>query len=487
MIDELVTRALLGTRGSASGLSPLPEELAGALPSEPGEAEAQLLDFAAAATLYERAGTKPRSGIAPPPVCAADRRRECSSRLADLLAQSLTEGLPPLVAEWIALAVVANVRPPHRLLPKLLETATAKRDLQSATSIVIDERGRWLTQFNARWRFASPSRENPEDAWHVGNRQQRAAALRAMRAADPALAREWIAATWKEDGADERAEWVGILLDRLSEADEEFLESCLDDRSTRVREAAADLLGRLPDSRLVRRMIERVTPLISFHAGTPGSMLKLKRGTKAQLEVRLPETCDKAMLRDGIAEKPSEKIGPRQWWLVQMLGYIPLDYWTNTFSVPAAEIVAAVPADEAGLLVRGWWEALARRPIGYWIEPLVQAAGANLRLEVNVLRAIPREQRISVLRCTQPKSVDLAKLLEAWSPLDEAVSQTVLEWYDPATILGCEAYFYLHPDVLPVLFSHLTESEHSSYLRRQIDRALMVINLRGELHKEFAR
>ena len=42
--------------------------------------------------------------------------------------------------------------------------------------------------------------------------------------------------------------------------DEPFLESALDDRSREVRQQAADLLTRLPDSRLALRMAERAGP-----------------------------------------------------------------------------------------------------------------------------------------------------------------------------------------------------------------------------------
>ena len=171
MIDELVTTALLGTRGTAARMPPLPADLAAALPTDGQDDESRLLDAGAAATLYCRAGAKPRTDIARPEPCPPDRCRECSPQAADLLAQSFDEGLQPLLLEWLTLAEAKERRPPHRLLPKLLETAARKRALQAAVAAVIDERGRWLMQFDSQWQFASPSaiRRRRCGTWAIGS------------------------------------------------------------------------------------------------------------------------------------------------------------------------------------------------------------------------------------------------------------------------------------------------------------------------------
>src|SRR5262249_25971781 len=155
------------------------------------------------------------------------------------------------------LARIAQCRVPHRLLPSLLDAAAAKKELRPVVSAVVDERGRWLMQFNSRWKFASSSSVAVEDVWLEGNRQQRSEILRSVRDQEPAKARVLVESSWKDDAADERAEWVGQMLVGLDATDEPFLESCLDDRSSKVREAAADLLARLPESAFVQRMVQR--------------------------------------------------------------------------------------------------------------------------------------------------------------------------------------------------------------------------------------
>ncbi|MGD9644667.1 MAG: DUF5691 domain-containing protein [Pirellulales bacterium] len=489
-LDNLVSAALLGTRGSADRLPALPDELATVLSPAGRDAETRLLDAAAAATLCSRAGAQAREGIARCAASPPDRWPECSPRAAAILAQAFAENLHPVLVEWLELAAAARQRPPHHLLPQLLEAAAARRALRPLASQVVDERGDWLMQFNPRWQFASPTAEQPEQVWQLGNRQQRAEVLRTLRASDPAAARDLIATTWKDDGADERAEWAATLQIALSDADEAFLESCLDDRSSRVREIAADLLARLPGSQLTTRMIERAAPLVAFHPGEIGKLLNLKRAVQPSLEVTLPAAYDKSWQRDGISERPGEKLGQKQWWLLQIVGGVPLDHWTNTFGASASTIVAAAPSDFATVLVRGWLIALARRPVVEWIEPLLAASETKSIWNAELLRAVPAARRAVLLtallaRQEQPYG-QLQQIVAAWRPFDVALSQAMLKACDPALLLLTESYFSMHPQALAELDARLADWRGAPSERRRADQALNVSALRRDIHREFA-
>lgn len=490
-IQELLSTALLGTRGAPLKVSDFPDDIASALPADESTAETKLLDATAIVTLYSRAGVVPRRDIAAPQSSASDRLSECSSRAADILAQIIEAEFQPLLLEWLELAATTSRRPPHRLLPKLLEVAAARKSFRPAVVGVIDERGRWLMQFHSQWQFANASSDIPDEAWHIGNREQRAEVLRIKRARDPAKARELVAQTWKDDAADERAEWIGYFLDGLSEEDEEFLEGCLDDRSSRVREAAADLLARLPNSRFVSRMIQRASAHVRFAPGSAGGLLKLKRSSKASLEVTLPESFDKAMQRDGMTEKPGESLGQKQWWLQQIIGSVPLDFWTKTFDVSAETLVAAAPADFAKVFYRGWLRALSRRPVVEWVSPLFSASGSEAVVAPAVLKAIPLSQRETVLKAiltgSEKKFQDLQQILEAWRPLDEPISKRILRGYDLRTILICDAQFYLHPNTLSLFELQIEKNAELPELKKRMDQALSVIAIRRNLHKEFTQ
>lgn len=489
IVDEIISAALLGTRSSPVRLLTLPDEIAAILPPQSYTPELRLLDIAASLTLYSLAGVEVCQGIAPPKKCAANHRVECSARAAAIMEQAFDSRLQPLLLEWLELAQAANRCPPHFLLPKLLGAAAANNSLQPLVSAVIDERGHWLTQFNQKWKFTSQSLNPDDDAWQTGNSQQRRELLQIIRQRNPQRARELIAATWQADSVDDRALWLRNLLLNLSEHDEAFLESCLDDRSSRVRETAADLLARLPDSKFVARMIARLRPLLSFTRGTIGQPPKGKRATPPSLSVCLPEAFDKSMQRDGMSEKSKETIGQKQWWLLQMVASVPLAFWGGECGVAPAMVVSAVPSEYANVFIRGWLTALSRTPIPEWIEPLLAAAKSGIHIDEEVLRSVPPPQRIGVLqtllRISGPNALELPKLLAAWRQLDERVSQLLLSAVGPDVIVLCDAHFYLHPHTLPTLEAKLTNQDAAENHRR-VDQALSIISLRCELHKEFS-
>jgi hypothetical protein len=492
MQDTLLSTALLGTRSTPLRIAQLPAALSATL--EGGTAavpESQLLDTWAALSLYRACGAQPSQGIALPEPCPPDAWPACSHRAGELLQQAQVGNHNRLIAEWLELAAAAQRHPPHRLLPSLLDWAVAQRDQRARVAQVADQRGRWLAAFNPPWQFAEQLQAPALDAWLTGTREQRALILREMRTSDPPQGRALLESAWKTDPADERTQWTELLSIGLSDADEPFLEQCLDDRSLKVREAAADLLARLPGSALVRRMIARMTSLLTFAEGTSGSLLKLKRGTKATLQVNLPEACDAAMIRDGIKEKPSETIGQRQWWWVQMLGCVPLAHWTNTFQASPQTLLAAAPREFADLLRRGWLAALARIPNEDWVLPLIEAAPADAHWPDAVLRAIPEQQRAAAVELLLSKNIHrhshLPQWIAAWSPWSAELSQVIVTRCHHHELLPHRVVYHLHPSLLNALEAKVAGVRDTPSVNRQVDETIAAIAWRREIRKELAR
>ncbi len=491
MMEDLISTALLGTRGGTARAAVMPEDVASVLPSEAADADERLLDSAAAMTLYARAGVIPREGIELPSPAGTDQWTACTPVAAAILARICEEAMHPLLLEWLEFAARAERRPPHWMLPKLLDAAAGRRALRVPVSAIIDERGRWLTQFNLKWQFTGAGDQPPVERWQLGNRQQRGEALREVRACDPALARELLARTWGEDAAELRVEWIECLLVNLSDADEPFLESCFEDRSVRVREAAANLLCRLPESRFAQRMVARVSPLVTFRIGAAGSVLKLTRGKKASWNVALPEACDKGMLRDGVSEKPGSSMGPKQWWLQQLIGFVPLDHWTRSTGANAAELVGANGGEFAAVLTHGWLAALARRPIAEWIEPLMDVAGPDVFQSPGVLQAVPLEARSKMMKLLSSRVAQnvyfLNQLIEAWRPLDPPTSSQLLDGVDLHTLLLSEAHFALHASSISRCEGMLTGWNKAGEHPRRVDQVLAILSMRRTLRQEFTR
>jgi hypothetical protein len=215
--------------------------------------------------------------------------------------------------------------------------------------------------------------------------------------------------------------------------DEPFLEGALDDRSKEVRRAAAELLARLPDSRLARRMLERVRPLLSWVSAAKPRLLGLRPGQRARLEVALPAECDKAMIRDGVDPKPPthrRDLGEKAWWLLQLLQAIPPATWSTQWSVSPAELIAATERSEwQPVLLEAWGGATLAFRDALWAAELLRIEPRQAEL----LDAMPAEQQelllLDILRgnCTPlHKHPVMALLRQTSHPWSAELARAVL-------------------------------------------------------------
>lgn len=339
---SLVRTAVVGTQREAAPAIALGDDELDALMTVQADATAEdaVLRAAAVAGLARRAGARPldlaNAVLDPAP---GETLPRCSPEAASDLAVLLGGGTPDttLLPEWLAVAAQARVRVPEELLPQVLAVGTHRRDLRAALVKVIGARGGWLAAQEPEWAFALGA-DDPERAWHEGDRAARALALAALRAQDAAHARELLGGAWRGEPPAERAVFVDALRTGLSMADEPFLETVLDDRRKDVRGAAVALLARLPESRLVQRAIAR--------GGTLVAVKRTKLGAPS-LSVELPSECTPEMQRDGVEPRPPAGTGERAWWLQQIVAQVPPSHWTSAFGIGAATMIALARKTEA--------------------------------------------------------------------------------------------------------------------------------------------
>jgi hypothetical protein len=249
-----------------------------------------------------------------------------------------------VLPEWLAVAAGTGRRVPAYLLPELLQRGRRDGSIRADLGVLAGRRGRWLAERNPAWAYLLE--EPTGETWELGRAADRRDHLRRLRAAEPGEARRLLESSWERETPDDRAVFVEVLAEGLSMDDEPFLESVLDDRRREVRQGAANLLTRLPASRLSRRMAERARACLTIEAAT--------------ITVEAPSSCDKAMERDGIRAKPPRGVGERAWWLQQVIARAPLQMW----GVPPGEMLRKKILDWDSEVKTAWVRAavLQREP-----------------------------------------------------------------------------------------------------------------------------
>ncbi len=379
--QALVSTALLGVERAGAAL-PKANGGAGALLDavENGDPASGMLASVAVLSVYQRAGWRPAAinGEVPDAV-SGDDLPACSDRARRQLAEALHGDFKALLPEWCALAAAAGVRAPDELLPSLLRRLAAPGKALSAELVkpILGARGTWLAARNPDWarRLAG---EDHEAAWHDGGLDQRREALGELRRRDPEGARALLEESWPDEAAQDREKLLPVLEHGLSMADEPFLEAALDDSISKVREAAALLLSRLPESRYAGRMAERAGEVLSLSA---------KKGLvrdKVRLEVALPGELNKAMRRDGLSARQRKGLGKKAALLFEILRNAPLAAWDA--AAPADWIAAAEASDWAEPLIGGWAEASSRQGNGAWADALLDRFARSLKPDKDLER-----------------------------------------------------------------------------------------------------
>ncbi|MEU4193200.1 DUF5691 domain-containing protein [Kribbella sp. NPDC026611] len=480
--DGLVSSALLGTDRRPPHFEELPEHIQDAL------GDGGLLDAAALATVYKRAGRKPLPDLEPLPAATGEDRPLPRSGAVRRLAAMLGGFQSSALGEWLRAADAKGWGVPPEHLPALADYARNRAEYRPLVIQAAGRRARWMAELNPEWRFlhAAIADGNDPELWTHGNAIQRRTWLRVLRREDPAAAREALAEVWPSEAAATRMDFLNVLADGLSLEDEEFLEAALDDRSKEVRRAAARLLAGVPGAQYGVRMAERLHSHLTVAQGV--------------LAVDLPRRVTQSMERDGIDSQNPEGVGKRAWLFEQIVANTPLE------QMDVAWLHLPVEGCAPAVLQVGWTEAAIRegsagadrgdspelsgesRSTVWARELLGAAADTGTRSPAELLRLLPGNEwagAVDVLR----KSVDVAELVGGLPvPWPEELGTMILDqlgkvgsnraWARLASI----AARAVPPAVLDHPITREATSEEDTWRRRLIE----TLTFRREMYEELS-
>ncbi|MDR1486250.1 MAG: DUF5691 domain-containing protein [Planctomycetaceae bacterium] len=294
-----------------------------------------------------------------------ENRPEISRPLTDCLEQFMKQfaQTPQVIAHLLKRIDSARLRLRVETLPDFLNVFAQRKlfkdELREIIVSIIGEQGQWLAAQNKDWQWAScklaDKREfdlsAAENIWNEGTFSDRKSALEIICQHDSAKAKKLLAETWKSEKAEQRSAFLEIVSSYFDNADVQFLDGILRDRSVVIRQTAANCLARFPESDFAQRMCGLADQII----------VTKKISGSDTLQIVPPVAFTKQMKEDGLEEKPPRGIGEKSWLVYEILKFLPFSYWEQRFQMKASELVGVLLRDEYFQSVLYAWTYAAQK------------------------------------------------------------------------------------------------------------------------------
>ena len=428
--DELVKVALIGTdRSNLSEASKMELSELGIDTSK--ELTTTILEGAALLSLMQKTGGFPKSWTKPiPKKSPKETGTQCSKKSRNHLKLILKGVYGDLLSEFIIHLVKNKKLIPLDYIPDLLDQSLTNKEIWEVLKTAIGQRGYWLIEQNPNWQ---PLSYQPDlSIWEIGTKEQRLQLLFYIREQNPDEAIPLIQSTWDQDDLISKAQFVQALEKSASQADEVFLEECLNNSRKEIRKPAAKILAGIQESQLCKRFFDQTISLMEYHPTTTSK--------KENLIIKLPEELTDDMIRDGI--DPSSKWflgGAKASRLGQMIAVIPPHFWEQHFEKNTREVLQLfVKSDWSELILQAVTESAVLHKNLNWAEEILIYWMENFQNEswqyfnpISLFNIITPSvfNKIALLHINEKNS-----LVDEESPLSILLSNINLPWKNDLSI-----------------------------------------------------
>lgn len=324
--SELVRLALLG--GERGNLSPeLRKNLESYGIRTDDSFPAVLLESTALLNQVRKAAFKLESFKGEIPQSLEETEVNACSPLSTAHLYAILDGrYAPALSEFLLHLKENKKSIPEETLPDLLNASLKDSSLWEQLEPVLGKKGEWLLNQWPDWQPLKGIRNI--GPWDETPHTDRIKYLQFLRKENPEKALNVLQTHWDNMKAEEKFPLLKTLQKNLSEAEEEFLEKLLDERSKKVRLEAATLLSGIEKSALIERLYLHLLDIIHISEDT--------------ISFEIPESLPETTARDGIVPIPHKDHGGgmKAAWLRQMVSRIPPRRWSELMDKEARECLA---------------------------------------------------------------------------------------------------------------------------------------------------
>lgn len=508
--EKLIHNALLGTSKQAIDLSDAPEQLqqAANLLANESEQESKLLKLMALSLNFDRAGKnlpfseKEQQAVE---VCKEEQFPYCSERALSVLGDLLTEKRISLIYFWLYQCANKQQLVYPNLLPALLhfgqsqpiQSGTFQSPIEHRALImhIIGNRGQWLAHQNPAWHYLIPV--SIEEDWEHGNMEERKHALRSMRKIAPQKALDLLNTVWLEESATQRLEYLMILEEGLSLADEDFLKSKLHDRSGKVKTETLRLLRCIPHSEASQQVWDMISIYFSIKQRKKimgNKPLEIVFHTEKQ-DSKIHTTGEENEEEEEVQHTEQEKAQKEKIFqeTLDLVKIVPPTRWEQHFTLSASEIAAAFANTPK---IRKFLVAITEAVLYYkdvtWAKALLDhESGQDARL-LAVLPYTEREKYALQLVKNETDEVVECMLNEHYQEWSLAFSQKLMEVAITDVYSFNKEFFkkiipFLHFDINHEILNYSFPDDYrKGYWKGTATEVSYLLGLREEVKQVFA-
>jgi hypothetical protein len=306
--------------------------------------EEKFLQLAAVSFNYRQAGAQAlHKETVNLPVAPTEEKKYCNAQALQALKDIQSEESIPLLKLWLQQCDTKQQIVQPEILPALLAIGVQEKKLQPLITSCCGKRGEWLGRFNEAWNFSQ--NQTAEQSWQTGTPEQRKTILKEIRTADPELAREWLLQTWAQEDANTKVAFLEILAVNINETDIAFLETLSTEKSKKVKDAAIDLLKKIPSSAIV----QQYAPLLQQSVTLKKEKALLGLSSKIALAFHLPSTIDESIFKTGIDKLSNTKeFTDDEFIIYQLVRSVPPSFWEKQLSASPGNIITHFQKDTTG-------------------------------------------------------------------------------------------------------------------------------------------
>jgi hypothetical protein len=371
--NNIINTALIGTDKKSIGENEMPEILGEQIglinKNTKLDKEDKFLQTASLALNFKQAGIKatplptPSINLAPP-----EDKTYCNYLALQTLKDVLIEENIPLLKYWLQQCADKKQIIHPELIPSILKIGVEEKKLQAYIAVCCGQRGLWLSQFNPAWNFSQNQTE--EELWEIGSFEQRKSVLATQRNTNPAIALQWVSATWSQEDANTKLSFLEILANKIGENDLSFLISLSNEKSKKVKDLADHLLKQIACAPIVLHYQSILKETISIKQEKKLFGLS----SKMVIEFSLPKYIEENIYKSGIDKLSKDKTFTDDEFIIsQLISSVPPHFWEDQLQISPKEIIQQLENnDTAKKMIPALVKSICRFKDKSWAEYFIQ-------------------------------------------------------------------------------------------------------------------